>query len=120
MDDLTKTNEPEELYVIWTSSDREVALKMVFMYTNNSKLKGWWKDVCLIVWGPSTKLLAEDVELQEYIARMQTVGVDMVACKACTDSYGVSAALEAMGIEVKFMGQPLTALLKAGKTVITF
>ena len=53
MTELIKPQEPEELYVIWTSRDREVALKMVFMYTGNSKLKGWWKDVLLIVWGPS-------------------------------------------------------------------
>lgn len=119
MDDLTKTNEPEELYVLWTSGDREVALKMVFMYTANSKLKGWWKEVCLIVWGPSAKLLAEDLELQEYVARMINDGVDVLACKACTDSYGVTPTLEAMGIEVKYMGQPLTHLLKAGKTIIT-
>lgn len=47
---------PNELVVLWTSGDREVALKMVFMYTLNSKLKGWWKDVTLIVWGPLLSL----------------------------------------------------------------
>lgn len=120
MTDLIKPQEPEELYVIWTSRDREVALKMVFMYTGNSKLKGWWKDVHLIVWGPSTKLLAEDFELQEYVMGMRHNGVDIVACKACSDSYGVTEKLEALGLEVKYMGPPLTELLKAGKTLITF
>jgi hypothetical protein len=120
MTDQLKAGEPEELYVLWTSADREVALKMVFMYTANSKLKGWWKEVCLIVWGPSAKLLTEDAELQEAIARMLHTGVTVLACKACADSYGVAPALEAMGIEVKYMGQPLTDLLKAGKKVITF
>ena len=120
MSEYLNPNDPEELYVLWTSSDREVALKMVFMYTSNSKLKGWWKDVNLIVWGPSAKLLTEDPELQEYIARMKHTGVNVVACKACADSYGVASKLEGMGIEVKYMGQPLTELLKAGKTLITF
>lgn len=120
MSEVVSPNEPDELYVLWTSRDREVALKMVFMYTANSKLKGWWKDVNLIVWGPSAKLLTEDPELQENIARMKHTGVNVVACKACSDSYGVTPALEAMGIEVKYMGQPLTELLKAGKTLITF
>jgi hypothetical protein len=120
MSELMARNEPEELYVLWTSQDREVALKMVFMYTANSKLKGWWKDVNLIVWGPSAKLLSEDLELQESIARMRHTGVSVVACKACADSYGVTPALEAMGLEVKYMGQPLTELLKEGKTLITF
>ena len=111
---------PEELVVLWTSGDREVALKMVFMYTFNSKTKGWWKEVSLIVWGPSAKLLTGDAELQEYVSRMLAAGVDVVACKACTDAYGVTTELEAMGIEVKYMGQPLTSLLKAGKKIITF
>ena len=40
----------KSLVVLWTSGDREVALKMVFMYTLNAKLKGWWEEVILIVW----------------------------------------------------------------------
>lgn len=51
---------------------------------------------------------------------MATAGVEVVACKACADSYGVSEVLEGMGIEVKFMGQPLTEMLKGDWKVITF
>ncbi len=49
----------EKLVVVWTGGDREVALKMVFMYSFNSKKRGWWNVVTLIVWGPSASLLAE-------------------------------------------------------------
>ncbi len=110
----------DKLVVLWTSSDREVALKMVFMYTQNSKLRGWWKDVTLIVWGPSSKLLSEDNELQMYVQSIKGVGVEVVACKACADEYGITADLEALNIEVKYMGEPLTAYLKEGLKVITF
>ncbi|MHC1745662.1 MAG: DsrE family protein [Negativicutes bacterium] len=120
MDALVRKEKPNELYVLWTSGDREVALKMVFMYTFNSKSKGWWDEVCLIVWGPSSKLLAEDQELQEYVRRMREAGVEIVACKACTDSYGISDDLEKLGVEVKYMGQPLTQILKQNSKVITF
>jgi hypothetical protein len=41
----------DSLVVLWTSGDREVALNMVFKYTLNSKLKNWWSEVRLIVWG---------------------------------------------------------------------
>ena len=41
---------PEKLFVLWSSGDREVAKKMVFMYTLNAKLNGWWNDISLIVW----------------------------------------------------------------------
>ncbi len=53
------------LVVIWVSGDREVARKMVFIYTKNSKLKDWWGRVRLVVWGPSAHLLSMDRELQE-------------------------------------------------------
>lgn len=104
------------LAVLWTSPDREVALKMAFMYTLNSKLNGWWDDVCLIIWGP---LLAEDVELQRYTQKMLQHQVEVVACKACSDAYGVSGQLAALGAEVKYMGLPLTEKLQSGWTQLT-
>ena len=111
---------PSRLAVLWTSGDRDVALKMTFMYTLNAKTQGWFEEVTLIVWGPSSKLLAEDSELQVEVARMAEAGVELVACKACADSYGVSEALEGIGIDVKYMGQPLTEMLKGDWEVLTF
>ena len=111
---------PEKLFVIWSSRDREVATKMVFMYTLNAKLRGWWNDVSLIVWGPSAKLVTQDKELQAKIIEIKDAGVELMACKACSDSYGVSDSLEALGIEVKYMGEPLTQILKGNDKIITF
>lgn len=105
-------NLPNKLVVIWTSGDREVAIRMAFMYTLNSKLKEWWDEVSLIVWGPSAKLLTEDQELQEYAGKIKQAGVELLACKACADSYGVSEVLENMGIKVIYTGQVLTDSLK--------
>jgi hypothetical protein len=107
-----ESTEPSELVVIWTSGDREVAMKMVFMYTLNSKLKGWWKEVNLIVWGTSSKLISVDTELQAYLPKMKEIGVKLMACKRCSDMYGVSDDLESLGIDVKYMGEPLTQFLK--------
>jgi len=114
------TEKDDSLVVLWTSGDRDVALKMVFMYTLNSKLQGWWKDVCFIIWGPSAKLLSEDVELQGYIKEMKEIGIVLEACKACADVYGVSENLEKLGVNVRYMGEPLTAYIKEGRKVITF
>jgi hypothetical protein len=93
---------------------------MVYMYTFNAKKNGWWDEVRFLVWGPSSKLLSEDTELQDYIKRMKEEGIELLACKACADSYGVSEKLEEMGIEVKYMGEPLTEMLKSDWTTITF
>ena len=112
--------DPSRLAVLWTSGDREVALKVAFMYTLNAKSRGWFDEVTLIVWGPSSRLLAQDQELQEYVQRMAEEGVTIVACRACADSYGVSEELEALGIEVRYMGVPLTEMLKGDWKVLTF
>lgn len=110
----------DSLVVVWSSGDREVALKMAFMYTFNAKAKGWWKDVRLIVWGPSAKLLSQDAELQDYIKRMKEVGVILEACKACAELYGVSVKLEQLGIDVYYIGETLTTYLQEGRKIITF
>lgn len=112
-------NNKEKLYVLWTSADKEVALNMVFMYTLNAKKRGWWKEVGLIVWGPSAKILAEDKDLQEYILRIKNAGVSLEACKTCADNYGVASQLEDLGIEVRLMGMPLTKYIKEGYPIIT-
>lgn len=113
-------SQPKKLVVLWTSGDREVALKMVFMYTFNAKKNGWWDTIHFIVWGPSSKLLSEDAELQEYIQEMKKVGVELFACKACADMYGVSDKMAKLGLEVKYIGKDLTSLLQSGWTSLTF
>jgi hypothetical protein len=110
----------DSLVLIWSSGDREVAKKMVFMYTKNSKLKGWWGRVRLVVWGPSAMLLTQDSELQEELEDVKAVGVELLACKACADLYGVSDKLTALGIDVIYMGTPLTEMLKTGWKCLTF
>jgi hypothetical protein len=108
------------LVVLWTSGDPEVAENMVFMYTINAKKQGWWQDVKFIIWGPSSKLLSENQELQEQIKDFIEAGIKVEACKACADRYNVADDLAELGIEVKYMGEPLTDYLKSESKVITF
>ena len=110
----------DSLVVVWTSGDREVAERMVFMYTLNSKLREWWKEVTLVAWGPSSKLITEDIELQDYLEKLKDAGVRLEACITCADMYRVSKKLANMGFDVKRMGLPLTQYLKQGYAVITF
>ena len=93
---------------------------MVYMYTYNAKKQGWWDEILFIIWEPSSKLLSVDLELQAEIKKMMEAGVNVKACKACADLYGVSDKLEALGIEVKYMGVPLTDMLKQGWASLTF
>lgn len=110
----------EKLYILWTTSEREVALNMVFMYAINSKANGWWKEIELIIWGPSVMLASGDKEIQEYLKDIKDSGITLKACKACADKYGVSGKLAELGIEVVYMGMPLTEILKGNEKLITF
>ncbi len=115
-----KQSDPSKLLVVWTSGDRDVAMNMVFMYTYNAKKNGWWENIRFLIWGASAKLLSTDKELQQEIQKMRKAGVELLACKACADRYGVSEALQSMGIDVKYMGVGLTEMLKSGWTTLTF
>lgn len=115
-----KNSEKQRLAVIWTSSDFDVAEKVCFMYTQNAKLKGWFDQVVLVVWGPSAKLLSENKVLQDRVKQMIAEGVKVEACVACANMYGVADQLTAMGIEVKPMGPVLTVYLKENWKVLTF
>ncbi len=118
---METTNNPKDtLAVLWTSGDPEVAEKVCFMYTHNAKKLGWFESVILIVWGPSAKLLSENTGLQTQVKAMMADGVELKACKACADSYGVSEKLSSLGIEVIYMGMPLTQYLKNGNSILNF
>ena len=110
----------DKLAVVWTSGDPDVAHKVCLMYTHAAKMAKWFDDVTLIVWGPSSRLLAGDKQLQAKIKAMMDSGVVVKACIVCANMYGVTDDLRAMGIEVKPMGKPLSDLLKADWKVLTF
>jgi len=113
-------NPNSRLAVLWTSGDPEVAHRVCFMYTDNAKKQKWFDEVTLIVWGPSARLLAGDKDLQAKIKGMLDDGVKIQACQACADSYGATEQLRKMGIDVKYMGKPLTDYIQQGWHILTF
>ena len=117
--DTTEIANKDKLVVVWTSGDKEVAMKMVFMYTFNAKKYEWWDDITLLVWGPSSKLLSEDKELQDYLKKLLDSGINVLACKGCADMYGISDKLEQIGVTVRYTGVDLTDFIKE-RHVITF
>jgi len=109
-----------KLVVLWTSGDPEVAEKVCFMYTHNAKPQGWFDEVTMIIWGPSSKLLSGNEDLQMAVKAMMEDGIKVEACVACADMYGVSQDLREMGIDVKGMGVPLTDYLKSDAKILNF
>ncbi len=112
--------EGDKLVVVWSSADPLVAERMVLMYSHASKRNGWWDDVTIVIWGPSAKLIAEDDKIQIKLKLMMEDGIEIRACKACSDAFGTTKKLEELGYDVTYMGEPLTSYLKSDAKVITF
>ena len=117
-----ETEEPTgKLMVVWTSGDPDVADKVCLMYTHAAKAYGWFAEVTLVVWGPSQRLLAGDPTIQAKVQAMQKDGVVVQACVACARKLELVEELEALDIDVKGMGVPLSEALKDPATeVLTF
>lgn len=88
---------------------------MVFMYSLNAKLRGWWDDVILIIWGATTELVANDKDVKMNIDEMLKAGVKVRACKACAENLGVVDKLKDMNIDVVYIGKDFTEYLKNDK-----
>ena len=110
----------DKLVILWSSNDINLAERMVLMYSHYSKLSGWWKDVTIIIWGPSAELVTNNQEIQKKITKMMKDGIKFQACKVCSDLYKCSEDLVKLGVEVKYMGKPFTEYLIADAKVLTF
>lgn len=109
----------DHLYILWTNDNPITAEKMVFMYGINAKLRGWWEEVTIIVWGAPVQLVNDNPMIREKVAQAQEAGVHLTACRACADQLEVTENLEELGIEVIYWGEPLTSLLKSGEKLLT-
>lgn len=110
----------DSLCIVWSNRDADVGRNMVFMYSKNALHKRWFLRVRIVVWGPSAHTLATDDTLQQELGDLREAGVEILACRACADRYGVAEALEGLGVEVIYMGEPLTDMLRQGWNVLTF
>ncbi len=117
---LTQAGENNKLAVVWTSGDPDVAHRMVLMYTHAAKTAGWFDEVVLIIWGPSQRLYAGDMDIQSKVLEMKEDGVLVEACVVCSDSYGITEYLRETGHTVKPMGRPLSEMIKGDWNVVTF
>ncbi|MBB3186357.1 DsrE family protein [Microbacter margulisiae] len=109
----------EKLNILWTTNNKETFFNMVSMYATNAKKRGWWQDVNVIIWGSSSKLAGSDPEVQEKIKEMLAAGVTVEGCLACADNSGVTEELRKLGVELRYMGQPLTDYLKADEKILS-
>lgn len=110
----------DKLLIVWSTGEVEVAKKMVLLYSSVILPRGYWDEAHLMIWGPSAKLLVENTELQEMVAKVKETGVKLSCCVVCSDDYGVTKQLENLGVEAIHTGEIMTDALKNDWKVITF
>ncbi len=103
-----------KLAILWTSGDPRIAENFVGMYGPTAKRAGWFEEVNIILWGPANKLVVENPHTQAQLKKMLAAGVKVYSCQACAQSYGLVNSLRALGVDVRYMGEPLTTYLKRG------
>ena len=109
-----------KVFVVLSSSDREVALEVGLIYPLNAAKNKWVDEVKVIIFGPSEKVAAYDTEVQEKIKDLQNAGVEVLACKWCADRMNITSILEKAGVKVVFVGSIISQLLKDGWASLTF
>ncbi len=109
-----------KLLIVWSTAEIEVAKKMVLLYGSVILPRGYWDEAHIMIWGPSAKLLAENLELQKMVHDVQTTGVKFSCCVVCSDDYGVTEKLAALNIDMTHTGEMLTSSLQSDWKVLTF
>lgn len=110
----------DTLVVLWSSGDPEVAEKACLMYTGYAKSRGWFREVILLAWGPSERLMSENEMVKERVAALQKDGVIVQACIVCANMYSVTDDLKVCSVDVRGTGGLLTKYIKRGYKMIAF
>ena len=110
--------EPKVLIII-SSSDREKVWTGL-LYARAAIAGEWMGSAKIIIWGPSSGVIAKDIELQDWVREIINMGEKVYVCKACSDKYGVSGKLKKLGCEVEYVGSISSKFIKEGYTVFNW
>ena len=109
----------EKLTVLWTSGERDVALKVVLRYVENVVNNQLWPSIDLLIWGPSVQLAADDDNIKLQLENMIAKGVKVKACIVCADEYGVNQMLDDIGVELTMVSDELTHIIQEQKPLLS-
>ncbi len=105
----------DKVVVIIGTAERDKA-EAGLMYAVNTIKYGWMAETKLIFFGPAEQLLLEDEDLQELLREYQRQEKTAVACKFLADRENATAPLAEMGLEVAYVGELISNLIKSGFT----
>lgn len=108
-----------KINILWVTDNKDTVFNMLSMYAINSFKRGWWEHVNVILWGASVKLVANDTQVQTEVLEMIHSGVTVEACQDCCERFGAVEIIKKLGVDVKYMGLPLTNYIKEGEHVLS-
>lgn len=103
----------DRVLVIVGTGERDKALAGT-MYAVNALKYGWLADVKLVFFGPSERLLPADEDLQEMVLEFHRHEGTALACRYIADRDGQSEGLAALGVEVTYVGEEISNLIRDG------
>ena len=109
----------DKLAVILVSADPKV-LEMALIYTGNVVARGWMADLRLYLFGPAEVTVATDPDVQALLRVVIAGGTVPQACIDCSEKYGVSDKLRALGCEVLGIGAPVSQAIQDGYVPMTW
>ena len=108
----------DNLLIVWSSADVEVANKFTLLYSSVILERDYWKKAHLMLWGPSIKLAKKNKNIQQQLFEIQATGIKMSACIVCAEDYKAVKKLEKLNIEIIHTGLLLTKALKSEKWAV--
>lgn len=102
----------ENLLIVWTSENIDVATKFPLLYGSVVLQRGYWESAHLMLWGPSIKVVKKSKKIRKLLKQMQESGVTMSACIVCVEDYKAKDILDRLNIQITHTGEFLTKALK--------
>jgi hypothetical protein len=116
---MRENNMNPKVLIVISSTDRE-KIWTGLLYAQAAIASDWMKSVKVILWGPSSKVVAKDTELQGSIKEIIHIGEKIYVCKACSDKYAVSDKLEELGCNIEYVGPISSRFIKEGYVVFNW
>jgi hypothetical protein len=101
-----------KLLIVWKSDDYRNIDFFIAPFAINSKKNKWFHDVEVLIWGASADYCKVNVNAQQAIKDMVSIGIPVRACKFCADKVFATESLESIGVNVMYTGVYLSEKLK--------
>ena len=108
-----------KVMAIISSSDREV-IWTALLYARYAIISDWMGSIKVIIWGPSSRTIAGDDELQDNVREIIEKGEKVYVCKSCSDKYMVSDKLAELGCDIDYVGSISSKFIEDGYTIFNW